>query len=100
MANTNSSITRKINSLGNYLAEIKVLEEKAKAIKADLIAAGITERFTGQYKVTIYQQERGTLDKAAVVEHCGLAWVAAHTNVNVSTVVKVTAVAQEEKVAA
>ena len=96
----NAIISRKINSLGNYLAEIKVLEEKARALKAELIEAGITERTTSQYKLTIFQQERGTLDKAAVVEHCGLAWVAAHTKIGVSTVVKVTPVVQEEKAAA
>lgn len=94
------NITRKINTLGNYLAEIKLLEEKAKALKAELIASGVTERVTAQYKLTIFTQERGTLDKAAVVEHCGLAWVAAHTNVSVSTVVKVTPVVQEDAKAA
>lgn len=100
MANTNSSITNKINRLGHLVEEIKILEAKAKELKAQLIASGVTERITAQYKLAIFTQERGTLDKAAVVEHCGLAWVAAHTNVSVSTVVKVTAVAQEEKVAA
>ncbi len=93
-------ITRKINSLGNYLAEIKILEEKAKAIKAELVAEGITERVTGQYKLTIFTQERGTLDKASVVNEMGLAWVAKHTKVSEVTVVKVTAVAQEDAKAA
>lgn len=100
MANTNSSITSKINRLGHLLDEIKVLEAKAKELKAQLLDSGVTERVTAQYKLNIFTQERGTLDKGAVVEALGVAWIAKHTKVSTITVVKVTAVAQEDAKAA
>lgn len=94
------AITSKINRLGHLLDEIKVLEAKAKELKAQLIESGVAERITAQYKLAIFTQERGTLDKAAVVEHCGLAWVAQHTNVGKVTVVKVTPIVQDDAKAA
>ena len=94
------SITRKINTLGNYLTEIKILEEKAAALKAELIESGVTEQVTARFKLRVFTQERGYLDKQAVVEKLGLAWVSQHTNISVSTVVKVTPVLQDAKVAA
>ena len=97
---SNANITRKINTLGNYLTEIKILEEKAKALKAELLESGITERVTAQYSFKVFTQERGTLDKALVVEALGLAKVAACTKVATVTVVKVTPVAQEDSQAA
>lgn len=94
------SITRLINQYGDLLANIKMLQAKAEALKANILDTGVTEQFTSRYKLSVFTQERGYLDKTAVVEELGLAWVLKHTNVTNVTIVKITPVEQKMEVAA
>jgi hypothetical protein len=86
----NYSVPELADILGQFDAEVKSLEERMKAAKAELNARGVDRAEGERFNVTKSETVRWSLDTAAAKEALGEAWVTAHSKVSPVTTFRIT----------
>jgi len=86
----NHSIPELADILGQLDAEVKSLEERMKAAKAELNARGVDRAEGERFNVTKSETVRWSLDTAAAKDALGEAWVTAHSKVSPVTTFRIT----------
>ena len=86
----NHSVPDLADILGQLDAEVKSLEERMKAAKAELNARGVDRAEGERFNVTKSETVRWSLDTAAAKEALGEAWVTAHSKLSPVTTFRIT----------
>src|SRR5665213_4631507 len=86
----NHSVPELADILGQLDAEVKSLEERMKAAKAELNTRGVDGAEGERFNVTKSETVRWSLDTAAAKEALGEAWVTAHSKVSPVTTFRIT----------
>jgi hypothetical protein len=87
----NLSIGQVIDQLGHAKAETAEAKAREDALKAELIARGVTEAEGMLFRATVTEATRWTLDTDRVKAEMGTAWYEAHCKVGTSATVRVSA---------
>jgi hypothetical protein len=85
----NLSIGEIIDHLGHAKAEAAEIKTREDALKAELIARGISEAEGMLFRVTVTEAARWTLDTDRVKAEMGAPWYEARCKVGMSTTVRV-----------
>jgi hypothetical protein len=88
---SNLSTGQIIDELGQVKAEAAEIEQREKALKAALIARGVTEAEGALFRATVTESLRETLDAETVKAEMGGAWWSARCKVGIATTVRVSA---------
>jgi hypothetical protein len=87
----NLSIGELADQLGHAKAEAAEVKSREDALRAALIARGITEAEGMLFRATVSEAARWTLDTERVKAEMGNAWYEARSKVGVCTTVRVSA---------
>ena len=74
-----NKLIKMVDQLGLVNAQIAALEKQAKAIKAELVAAGLDKIEGAEFCATIVTSQRAQLDIDAVREKLSQQFLTAHT---------------------
>ena len=87
----NLSVGQIVDELGQVKAEAAEIEMREKALKAALIARGITEAEGALFRATVTEALRETIDADKVKTEMGTGWWSARCKVGLTTTVRVSA---------
>jgi len=87
----NLSIGELVDQLGHAKAEAAEIKAREEALKAALIAKGITEAEGVLFRATVSEALRETLDAEKIKEEMGPSWCSAHSKIGIVTTVRVNA---------
>jgi len=87
----NLSIGEIVDQLGHVKAEAAEIKAREEALKAALVAKGITEAEGVLFRATVSEALRETLDSDKIREEMGPSWCALHSKIAVVTTVRVNA---------
>jgi hypothetical protein len=87
----NLSVGQLIDELGQVKAEAAEIEQREKALKAELIARKVTEAEGALFRATVTEALRQSLDAEAIKAEMGERWYGIHCKVGVTTTVRVSA---------
>ena len=87
----NLSIGELVDQLGHAKAEAAEIKAREDALKAALIAKGITEAEGVLFRATVSEALRETLDAEKIKEEMGPSWCSAHSKIGIVTTVRVNA---------
>ena len=85
----NVSIGELVDQLGHAKAEAAEIKAREDALKAELIARGVTEAEGAIFRVTVSESSRWTLDAEAIRSEMGAAWCDKRSKVGAVTTVRV-----------
>jgi len=87
----NLSTGQLVDELGQVKAEAAEIELREKALKAALIARGVTEAEGALFRATVTEALRETIDTERVKVEMGAAWWSARGKIGIATTVRVSA---------
>ena len=87
----NLSTGQIVDELGQVKAEAAEIEMREKALKAALIARGVTEAEGALFRATVTEALRETIDADKVKAEMGAGWWSARCKVGITTTVRVSA---------
>jgi hypothetical protein len=87
----NLSIGEIVDALGHAKAEAAEVKAREDALRAELIARGITEAEGVLFRASISESTRWNLDAQRIREEMGELWTTAHSKVCSVTTLRVTA---------
>jgi hypothetical protein len=87
----NLSVGEIADQLGHTKAEAAEIKAREDALKAELIARGVTEAEGALFRATVSEATRWTLDAARIKEEMGELWSVAHSKVSTVSSLRVTA---------
>jgi hypothetical protein len=80
-----------VDQLGAIKAEAADIKAREEALRAELIARGVSEAEGALFRATISEGTRWTLDAERIRDEMGEAWCTAHSKVGTATTVRVSA---------
>jgi hypothetical protein len=87
----NLSIGELVDQLGHVRAEAAEAKAREDALRAELIARGVTEAEGMLFRASVTQATRWTLDADRIKAELGELWTVAHSKVSTVTTLRVTA---------
>jgi hypothetical protein len=87
----NLSIGELVDQLGHVKAEAAEIKAREDALRAELIARGITEAEGMLFRATVTEATRWTLDAERIKAEMGELWTVAHSKVSAVTSVRLSA---------
>jgi hypothetical protein len=87
----NLSLGELADQLGHAKAELAEAKAREDALRAELIARGVTEAEGVLFRASISESTRWNLDAQRIREEMGELWTVAHSKVSAVTTLRVTA---------
>ena len=86
-----SSVGELVDQLGHAKAEAAEVKAREDALRAELIARGVTEAEGVHFRASVSESTRWTLDSARIREEMGELWCTSHSRVSSVVTLRVTA---------